>query len=148
MVLWGLILAVAGFIAALCTFLDSTNIFSDMTTFGGFGAWLNRFFDPAFLTGKKVVFYIAVVLLVVGAILFVVGKIKSAKTGENDKQTEKGIKFFRDLKGEFKKITWPTMPTVVRNTGVTLALCAILGLIICLIDFGCGALVQLMQALG
>ncbi|MBR2338530.1 MAG: preprotein translocase subunit SecE [Clostridia bacterium] len=114
----------------------------------GFGAWLNRFFDPANLTGKKAVFYVAVVLLVVGVILFVVGKIKSAKAGEHDKQTQKGIKFFRDLKGEFKKITWPTLPTVVRNTGVTLALCAILGVIICLIDLGCGALIKLMQALG
>jgi preprotein translocase subunit SecE len=37
---------------------------------------------------------------------------------------------------------------VVRNTGVTLAMCAVLGLIICVIDFGLGGLVDLMLRLG
>lgn len=53
-------------------------------------------------------------------------------------------KFFRDTKGEFKKIIWPTFPTVVRNTGVTLAMCAFLGLIICVVDIGLSALINLM----
>ena len=53
-------------------------------------------------------------------------------------------KFFRDTKGEFKKIMWPTFPTVVRNTGVTLAMCAFLGLIICVVDIGLSALINLM----
>ena len=34
-------------------------------------------------------------------------------------------KYFRDTKGEFKKIVWPTFPTVLRNTGVVLALCVV-----------------------
>ena len=57
-------------------------------------------------------------------------------------------KYFRDTKGEFKKIVWPTFPTVLRNTGVVLALCVVLGVIICLVDFGLGALVDLMLSLG
>ena len=57
-------------------------------------------------------------------------------------------KYFRDTKGEFKKIVWPTCPTVLRNTGVVLALCVVLGVIICLVDFGLGALVDLMLSLG
>ena len=57
-------------------------------------------------------------------------------------------KYFRDVKGEFKKIIWPTLPTVVRNTGVTLAMCAVLGLVICVIDFGLGALVNLLVNAG
>ena len=57
-------------------------------------------------------------------------------------------KYFRDTKGEFKKIVWPTFPTVMRNTGVVLALCVVLGVIICLVDFGLGALVDLMLSLG
>ena len=57
-------------------------------------------------------------------------------------------KYFRDTKGEFKKIVWPTFPTVLRNTGVVLALCVVLGVIICLVDVGLGALVDLMLSLG
>ena len=147
MVLWGLILAVVSVIAILCAFLDSLNIFSDMASLG-FSAWLERFFMPANITAKKIVFFIAAVLLIVGIVLFIVGKIKAKKTGEHDKQTQKGIKFFRDLKGEFKKITWPTMPTVVRNTGITLALCVILGVVIILFDLGCAGLIRLLQSLG
>ena len=143
MVFWGFILAVAAFLTVLGTFLYSLNIFSDMATFG-FGAWVARFFDPANLTGKKIVFYIAVVAFIVGAVLFILGKIKAKKTGEQDAQTVKGVKFFRDLKGEFKKITWPTFKTVLRNTGITLAMCALLGAIICAIDAGLGGLIALL----
>ena len=37
---------------------------------------------------------------------------------------------------------------VLRNTGVTLAMCAIMGLVICVIDFGLGKLIQLLVSLG
>ena len=86
---------------------------------------------------------------------------KGAKTAKSDKDAKadaakkKGpglgkriAKYFRDVKGEFKKIIWPTLPTVVRNTGVTLAMCAVLGLVICVIDFGLGALVNLLVNAG
>lgn len=78
---------------------------------------------------------------------------KDAKTEKSGKKKGPGMgkrmaKYFRDLKGEFKKIIWPTVPTVVRNTGVTLAMCAIMGLVICLFDLGLGALVNLLVTLG
>ena len=63
----------------------------------------------------------------------------SAKTEKAPKKS-----WFTGLKSEFKKIIWPTLPTVVRNTGVTLAMCAVLGIAICLFDFGLGALIKLM----
>ena len=66
--------------------------------------------------------------------------------GENTKTQKKS--WFKGLKAEFKKIVWPTFPTVMRNTGVVLALCVVLGVIICLVDFGLGALVDLMLSLG
>ena len=147
MVFWGLILVVAGFLTVLVTFLESLHIFSEMSALG-FGAWLARFLDPANFTGKKAAFYIAIVLLVVGVVMFIIGKIKAAKKGEQDAQTQKGTKFFRDLKGEFSKITWPTLSNVTRNTGVTLALCVLLGAFICVIDLGLGALIQLLLNLG
>ena len=57
---------------------------------------------------------------------------KVAKAGKSEKKKKSGGnrfgKFFRDTRGEFKKIIWPTFPTVVRNTCVTLAMCAVLGL--------------------
>ena len=148
MVFWGFILAVGGALTVLVTFLSSLNIFSDISKFGGFSAWVARFFNPEFLTGKKIAFYIALVLLVIGVICFFAGRARAKKLGAQDAKTEKSVKFLRDLKGEFKKITWPTFPAVVRNTGVTLALCAILGLIICLIDLGLGALINLLLSLG
>lgn len=147
MLFWGFILAVAALLTVLVTFLSSLNIFSDIGAMG-MGAWISRFFAPEFLTGKKISFFIAVVLLVVGVVMFFVGRARAAKSGENDAKTEKSVKFLRDLKGEFKKITWPTFPSVVRNTGVTLALCAVFGLIICLIDLGLGQLIKLLLTLG
>ena len=56
-------------------------------------------------------------------------------------------KYFRDAKGEFKKIIWPTRKEVVHNTGVTLAMCLILGLAVSLFDLGLGALVRLITNL-
>lgn len=147
MVFWGFILAVAGLLTVLVSFLSSLNIFSDMSTLG-FGAWISRFFAPEFLTGKKITFFIAVALFVIGVICFFVGRARAKKTGEADAKADKSVKFLRDLKGEFKKITWPTFPAVVRNTGVTLVLCIILGLIICVIDLGLGALIDLLLSLG
>ncbi len=81
---------------------------------------------------------------------------KASKDGKADKAGKKKgpgpgkrmAKYFRDLKGEFKKIIWPTVPTVVRNTGVTLAMCAIMGLVICLFDFGLSWLVKLLVSQG
>lgn len=78
---------------------------------------------------------------------------KDSKSSASAKKKGPGLgkkiaKFFRDTKGEFKKIVWPTFPTVVRNTGVTLAMCVVLGVIICLIDLGLGALVNLILSLG
>lgn len=53
-------------------------------------------------------------------------------------------KFFRDTKGEFNKIIWPTFPAVVRNTCITLAVCILLGLVISAVDFGLSALIGLL----
>ena len=57
------------------------------------------------------------------------------------------VKFFDGVKAEFKKIIWPTFPAVVRNTLVTLGMCAFVGVIVALIDLGLSALVNLMLSL-
>lgn len=56
-------------------------------------------------------------------------------------------KFFRDFKGEFKKIIWPTKQTIVRNTAATLAMCAVIGLFVSLFDLGLSALIKLLLSL-
>ena len=45
-------------------------------------------------------------------------------------------KFFKDLKGENKKIVWPSAKTVLKNTGIVLAVVLIVGIAIWLVDFG------------
>ncbi len=54
------------------------------------------------------------------------------------------VKFFKDYKGEVKKITWPGIRTVLKNTGIVLVMCAILGIIIWAVDFGLGNLINLI----
>ena len=78
---------------------------------------------------------------------------ETAKATKSEKSKKPGIfrrigKYLRDTKGEFKKIVWPTFPSVVRNTLVTLAVCAVLGVLICLVDAGLSALIKLVLSLG
>lgn len=50
------------------------------------------------------------------------------------KNTNPVIKFFKELKAEFKKITWPTRDEVVNTTGVVLTTIAFFALILWLFD--------------
>lgn len=45
-------------------------------------------------------------------------------------------KFFKDVRGECKKVVWPDAKTVLKSTGVVLLCVAVLGVIIWLIDTG------------
>ena len=71
---------------------------------------------------------------------------KAKKSKAADKKSKKGglIQKLREVKSEFKKIIWPTMPAVVRNTLITRVVCILLGAVVCLIDFGLAALVKLI----
>lgn len=67
---------------------------------------------------------------------------KAAKGSKSDKpgffaRAGKGTKrFFKDFKGECKKIVWPDAKTVLKSTGVVLLVVTIVTLIIFAIDFG------------
>lgn len=144
--LGGFIAAVVAVIVALVAFLSNLNIFSDMASMG-FGPWINNFF--AHITAQKIVFFIAVAVFIIGVVLYFKGRKAAKKAGEDTPFIPQKItKFVRDTRGEFKKIVWPTFPAVVRNTGITLAVCAMLGLVICLFDAGLSALVDLLLKLG
>lgn len=45
-------------------------------------------------------------------------------------------KFFKDSKGDLKKISWPTGKEVLKGTLVTIACIAIIGIVVFLIDLG------------
>ena len=102
MLFTGIILAIGGALAALVLFLSNLHIFGDMKEMGGLGEWLAYSFQPEHISGKKIAFFIAVFLVILGVILYFIGKARAAKTGETDAASTKGFKFFRDLKGEFK----------------------------------------------
>lgn len=45
-------------------------------------------------------------------------------------------KFFKDIRGECKKVVWPDAKTVLKSTGIVLLCVAVLGIVIWLIDMG------------
>lgn len=45
-------------------------------------------------------------------------------------------KFFKDFKGECKKIDWPNAQTILKSTGVVLLVVAIVSLFVFALDFG------------
>ena len=73
-----------------------------------------------------------------------IAKAEKAKTSKKSKNKEnffiragKAIKrYFKDLKGEIKKITWPNSKEVLKGTAVTMLCIAIIGVVIFLVDLG------------
>lgn len=65
-------------------------------------------------------------------------KEKSAKKPKkNRKNVFKVIaRFFKDLRGEVKKITWPAAKDVLKGTLITIVCIAIIGVAVFLVDFG------------
>jgi preprotein translocase subunit SecE len=63
-------------------------------------------------------------------------KSKKAPSKFSPKNIGKGIaRFFKDLRGETKKIVWPDAKMVVKSTGVVLATVLILGAGVWILDF-------------
>ncbi len=54
-------------------------------------------------------------------------------------------KYFRDCKGEIKKITWPAPKTVFKNMGIVLVVIIVIGLFIFGLDRGLYALLGLIM---
>ena len=146
MLTWGFLLLVGGFIACLIFFLSQmTDIFNFIGTLG-FGGYVEAFFNPANVNTGKVIFMITLALTIVGLVLYIIGRVKN-KGEKNPIVPEKVKKYLRDTKGEFKKIVWPNFSTVVRNTGVVLAMCAVVGLLGIVVDYGLSALVTWLVGL-
>lgn len=54
-------------------------------------------------------------------------------------------RFFKDLRGETKKIVWPDGKTVVKSTGVVLAVIVVFTIIIWAIDLGLSKSIDLLS---
>ena len=55
------------------------------------------------------------------------------------------VRFFKDLRGETKKIVWPDGKTVLKSTGVVLAVVAVFTVVIWLIDLGLSKSIDLLS---
>mgnify|MGYP003308009317 CR=1 FL=1 len=147
MLLWGFIFLVAGLLTDLILFLCNLDLFSKISALG-FGGYIHAFFDKSYLTTAKTIFLIGAVAIVLGLVLYIIGRAKSKREGEDKQIIPNSVKkFFRDCKGEFKKIVWPTFPSVAKSTFVTLVMCAITGVVIVAFDAGLSALVRLLTNL-
>ncbi|MBQ8576332.1 MAG: preprotein translocase subunit SecE [Clostridia bacterium] len=70
-----------------------------------------------------------------------IAKAEKEKTAKKPKKNKKNIfkviaRFFKDLKGEVKKITWPGAKDVLKGTAITIACIAVIGIAVFLVDFG------------
>ena len=50
--------------------------------------------------------------------------------------------WFHDMKGEMKKIVWPTKETTIKNTGIVIGMCAVVGVFLCAFDVIAGTIVS------
>lgn len=75
---------------------------------------------------------------------------KKASAGKNKKPGvfSRIVKYFRECKGEVKKITWPAPKTVFKNMGIVVAVIFIIGLFIFALDRGLFALLGLVMQMG
>lgn len=70
---------------------------------------------------------------------------KSKKSDKTEKkQPNKVVKWFKDLRIEFKKVVWPTKQTVVNNTAVVLAVVVAAAVFVGLLDSGFHGLFNLI----
>ena len=71
-----------------------------------------------------------------------------ASNGEKITIPKRVVRFFRDYKSEVKKIVWPGYKEVIKNTLIVLVMCLIVGILIWVVDFGLGQLLNLILGVG
>ena len=74
-----------------------------------------------------------------------IAKVEKEKTSKKSNKNKENFfvragktikRFFKDLKGEVKKITWPNAKEVLKGTLVTIVCIAIIGVVVFLVDLG------------
>ena len=59
-----------------------------------------------------------------------------------EKKENRIVKYFKGVKSEFKKITWPTLKQITNNTGTVLVAVVIVGVFIFILDWAFGNILQ------
>ena len=62
-------------------------------------------------------------------------KAKDAKKKKDAKKPNRVLRWFKDLKGELKKVTWPSVKSVIKNVGVVVACVLVVGVCIWVFDY-------------
>ncbi len=106
-------------------------------------------------TAYELPLFLATAALLLCAVIGIVGillndrvKVLSAKGEKVLSIPAKIRRFLREYKSEIRKISWPTLRTVLKNTGIVLLVCVILGAFIWLLDLGLGNLLKLILGIG
>ena len=68
--------------------------------------------------------------------VFFMAKNTTSEKKSEKKQDNKIVKWFKDLKVEFKKVVWPTKKTVINNTSVVVSVIVASAILVGLIDQG------------
>ena len=77
-------------------------------------------------------------------------KVKEKKTSDKSKAKKPNriVKWFKDLRSEFKKVVWPSKKTVVNNTTVVLITMVVASAFVGALDFGLLKLFKFVLSLG
>ena len=76
-------------------------------------------------------------------------KAKAPKEKKKEKKPNRVLRWLKDLKGELKKVTWPTAKDVVKNVGTVILCVIIVGIFIWVFDFLARAVIDaLLQLFG
>ena len=62
-------------------------------------------------------------------------KAKDAKKKKDAKKPNRVLRWLKDMKGELKKVTWPSVKDVVKNVGVVVACVLVVGVCIWVFDW-------------
>ena len=61
---------------------------------------------------------------------------------EKEKKQSGIVKYFKGVKSEFKKVTWPSFKQIVNNTGTVIAAVIVVGLFIFVLDYAFSAILN------
>ena len=62
-------------------------------------------------------------------------KAKDAKKKKEVKKPNRFLRWLKDLRGELKKVTWPSIKSVVKNVGIVIVCVLLVGVCIWVFDY-------------
>ena len=74
-------------------------------------------------------------------------KAKAPKEKKKEKKPNRFLRWLKDLKGELKKVTWPSLKDTVKNVGVVIVCVILVGIFIWGFDYLARAVIQALFAL-